>query len=255
MIQEFKYDNDDYGPARSVKTDGGVLPASFLLRRDGESDAAWADRLKPFGVIIVLRHPFEGDINTQDHGEPQVEVDEYGWEHISYPNPVGKVPCWSTATREVMYVSEGADIPAGYTDQPPAHALFAFWSGSEWDEDVSAAKSVKLAEIRDEAQAFLDAVAQAEYPAWEIETWKDQEAEATAWDEDNATPTPNIDIIAENRGMDRLVLIPRILKNVADWKPLAHAIVGQRLKFKDALDAAETLADVEGIEVAYVVPA
>lgn len=214
------------------------------------------------GIAQIYRiHPFDGDVNSLDHGDP-VEVENDGIIDVTFPNPVPKAMIWNTATKERMYVSAGDDVPPGYTDIEPPHPVYSVWEGVDWGVNLEAAKADKMLAIRMGAQSFLDAVAKNEYPQWEVETWKDQETEAVAWDADNTTPTPFIDIIANNRGMDRLELIQRILENVANWKPLALAVVGQRLKLKDDLDVAVAMVDVddatrlaaiENIEVEYAI--
>lgn len=121
------------------------------------------------------------------------------------------------------------------------------------DEDtrLNAHKAIKQASIRDKAQAFLDGVAQEEYPQWEIQTWSDQEAEAMAYQADSTSSTPTLDGICAGRGMKKDELAKRIIANASAWRPVAAGVVGQRLRFQDQLNAAKTVGEIDAIVVEY----
>ncbi|MBI9080263.1 MAG: hypothetical protein JEY79_11060, partial [Pseudodesulfovibrio sp.] len=232
-----------------------VVPASYLARSD-ETEQVWLERLDAVGTTPVLREPFDGDPNTHDPGEA-VETMTDGWLVISYPNPIAKLPVWHTSTREQMYIVPDADVPPGYTDVEPPDSAYPIWDddAGEWSIDFARIWQAKQSEIRDNAQVFLDDIAQREYPQWEVETWTDQEAEALAYQADSAAITPTLDGISAGRGMDKATLVQNVINNAMAWRPLAAYVVGQRLKLKDELDAATTPEQVVAIDVTYVLPA
>nr|WP_321514465.1 hypothetical protein [uncultured Pseudodesulfovibrio sp.] len=89
----------------------------------------------------------------------------------------------------------------------------------------------------------------------EIATWDQQYQEAVAYSTDNQTAVPLLSAIATGRGMTVATLTNRIITNRAAWVALSGSIEGQRLAYQDTLDAATTIAEVEAIEVNYVIPA
>lgn len=111
-------------------------------------------------------------------------------------------------------------------------------------------RAAKQSEIRDKADAILKAMA-SEYPDMEMATWDQQYQEALAYTADSAAATPLISAIAQGRSMAVADLAARIIANREAWVAISGAIVGQRLAYQDALDAATTTEDVEAIQVVY----
>ncbi|WP_394699716.1 hypothetical protein [uncultured Pseudodesulfovibrio sp.] len=109
-------------------------------------------------------------------------------------------------------------------------------------------------EITTQADAVLLEVSR-EYGAMERATWDQQYQEAKAYQSDNQAVVPLLSAIAAGRGMIVATLADRIITNRAAWVALSGSIVGQRLAYQDTLDAATTVAEVEAIEVNYVIPA
>nr|WP_321513129.1 hypothetical protein [uncultured Pseudodesulfovibrio sp.] len=114
-------------------------------------------------------------------------------------------------------------------------------------------KAGKQAEITAQAEIILKVQAE-EYGAMEMATWDQQYREAEAYQADNQAVVPLLSAIAASRGMTVATLADRIITNRAAWVALSGSIVGQRLAYQDMLDAAETVAEVEAIEIGYVVP-
>lgn len=258
-MNEYKYPDGNIGPARQFVHDDLVVTKSFLIAH-ADSPAALAE----VGCAPVRREPFDGDINTHAPGDP-VQTEQDGWVVISYPNPVAKVPVWSKDTLERTLILPDEATPEGFTLSEPAYGKFSKWEDDAWECDMVMLKATMQAEIKNSAQAFLDDIAKREYPQWEIETWKDQETEAKAYqagvDEGMTAEqlaeieTPTLDGICAGRGMDKAVLVPRVIANAAAWRPVATYVVGQRLKLKDDLDAANSYEAVMDIEVSYALPA
>nr|WP_287410681.1 hypothetical protein [Pseudodesulfovibrio sp.] len=114
----FKYTDGTIGAARQVASNEQVYPASYLVKRDDETEDEWIGRIATIGVTPVEYEAWTGDLNIQDKGAP-VETMTDGWLVISYPNPVDKVPVWHTSTREQMFIMPDSPLPPGYTNLEP----------------------------------------------------------------------------------------------------------------------------------------
>ena len=81
--------------------------------------------------------------------------------------------------------------------------------------------------------AGLEATIQAEikniakdYPQFEIDTFATQESEANAYMKDNEAPTPFIDNLCLNRGIEKSVMVTKILANAEALKLATAPIIG-----------------------------
>jgi len=107
---------------------------------------------------------------------------------------------------------------------------------------IAELRLAKQTSIRDEAEKVL-APLKAEYGPTEIASWDQQYEEATALDAAPDAPAPLVRAIAAARGMDPAELAARIRANRAAWVAISGHVVGQRLAYQDALDAAAALTD------------
>lgn len=117
-------------------------------------------------------------------------------------------------------------------------------------EDV---KSRKLAEIN-AAYQFAIATLTPTYPDDERLTFDKQEQEARAWLADNSTSTPFIDALAAGRQMDKAELVSRIIAKADAFALASGSLTGQRQRYEDLLDVAETAEDVAAIVPQYSLP-
>lgn len=104
------------------------------------------------------------------------------------------------------------------------------------EKPIEQVKDEKTAEINaafHQAAEYLTAG----YPAAERQTWYIQEAEARAWYADNSTPTPFLDAIAADRGMDPVTLRERTLANVQVFQAESAKLIGTRQRLIDAINA------------------
>lgn len=111
-----------------------------------------------------------------------------------------------------------------------------------------------LAEMRAAAIVKLDAAFEAAaaqlvagYPPSERLTWRIQEDEADAWTANPVAPTPYVDQLAAARGIDRLVLLGKVMENVTLFRQASALLIGKRQKWRDTIEAA---ADQVGIDAA-----
>lgn len=117
----------------------------------------------------------------------------------------------------------------------------------------SVMRDAKQREIVVRADAVLKATGE-EYGEMERQTWEQQYSQAVAYQSDPNADVPMLDAIALSRGMDVATLAGHIVANKTAWEVLAGSIVGQRLAYQDALEAAVTPEDITMIEVEYVIP-
>ena len=174
---------------------------------------------------------------------------------------------WSTIDPlQSIVVSTHRDMPANYTAEPPPSGAHD-WDGTKWvlnkakqaELDAQAnqaafdkAKTDKAAEINNKAQSYIDhATGADQLPAFEVQSWSIQGAEAKAWHADSTAPTPTLESIAKNRGVPLDALRAGAYKKTMMYEGLVAAVTGQRQKFNDQLRAAKTLAEVESIAVVY----
>lgn len=114
-------------------------------------------------------------------------------------------------------------------------------------------KVTKLNEINDAYQVAI-ATLTPTYPDDERLTFDKQEQEARAWLADNSTSTPFIDALAAGRQMDKAELVSRIIAKADAFALASGSLTGQRQRYEDILDVAETAEDVAAIVPQYSLP-
>ena len=114
------------------------------------------------------------------------------------------------------------------------------------------AKAAKTSEINVQAQAYIDhATGADQLPAFEVQSWAIQGAEAKAWHADSTAPTPTLDAIAKARCVPLDALRAGAYKKTVAYEALVAAVTGQRQKYSDLLRAAKTVDAVNAIIVNY----
>lgn len=114
-------------------------------------------------------------------------------------------------------------------------------------------KAIKLNEINSAYQQAI-ATLTPTYPNDERLTFDKQEQEARAWLADNAASTPFIDALSAGRQMDKTELVNRIIAKADAFAIASGLLTGQRQRYEDMLDTAETTEDVEAIVPEYSLP-
>lgn len=92
------------------------------------------------------------------------------------------------------------------------------------------------------------------YPPSEIDTWGIQREEALNWHADNSRPTPWIDNAALVRGLDRVELATRIVRNTGMFVSASSFLTGRRQGIEDAITAATTQAELNAIVFDFTLP-
>lgn len=137
-----------------------------------------------------------------------------------------------------------------YLARPEHYKLDYATRSYVFEPNIVGLKAAKLKGVSTNAQLYVDGQVPA-YPEFEKLTFETQRREAKAWESDNNTPTPNIDILANARGIDRVELLSRILIKVAQFDQLAMTVAGQRQKYEDQVNAATTVEEVNAIDPIY----
>lgn len=114
-------------------------------------------------------------------------------------------------------------------------------------------KAIKLNEINILYQQSI-ATLTPTYPDDERLTFDKQEQEARAWLADNSTSTPFIDALATGRQMDKAELVNRIIAKADAFAIASGLLTGQRQRYEDLLDVAETAEEVAAIVLEYSLP-
>lgn len=112
------------------------------------------------------------------------------------------------------------------------------------------AKRSKLNEINLKADEALSKVTSI-YPVMEIVSWYKQEIEAVQYRKDPTYETPMTDAIALYRGIDKEILVDRIIEKAKLFAQISGAAFGRRQGLEDRLQKAKTVDDVKAITVDY----
>ena len=90
-------------------------------------------------------------------------------------------------------------------------------------------ENVYIKGLEFQTQCQIDQIAKG-YPQFERDTFATQESEANAYMKDNEAPTPFIDNLCLNRGIEKSVMVAKILANAEALKLATAPIVGQYQK-------------------------
>ena len=115
-------------------------------------------------------------------------------------------------------------------------------------------QKVKVAKIADAAQKFIDSIITDVYPEFEKLTFEEQKKEALAWEADNSSLTPYLDLLAGARGIDRVELINKVIVKVNEFQQVCFYIAGQRQAKTEVAKSATTTAELDAIDLSYSLP-
>lgn len=77
----------------------------------------------------------------------------------------------------------------------------------------------------------------------EKDTWEEQKREAFAYQSDNNYPTPVIDLLSTGRGIDKQVLVDKIITNVTNYNTKLATLLLEQQLLEQRVKSCETLAD------------
>lgn len=113
-------------------------------------------------------------------------------------------------------------------------------------EYVTFIKPVLIKRVNAEFAKALDTVTDA-YPMQEQQTWPLQEAEAKAYVADNTAATPMLDNIASLRGVDKDILVSKIIEKSNAFQTLTSKAIGYRQKLEDEINLVSSIEDVDTV--------
>lgn len=117
-------------------------------------------------------------------------------------------------------------------------------------DPLTPAKLEAKARLTEQAEKSLSAIYN-QYPGFERQTWADQESEARNWVNDNAVATPTVSALALQRGVDKEILMAKIIANADAWRQLAATYAGERQRLEDLIDDSN---DFNGITTINFIP-
>lgn len=118
---------------------------------------------------------------------------------------------------------------------------------------IASAKALKLAGINEGCQAALRGLT-ATYPDMELLTFDQQKREAETHLADATAECPLLSPLAEARGITLDDLAGRVLAKAAAFSAASGALIGQRQRMEDALDACTSVEEVQALAVNYSLP-
>lgn len=173
------------------------------------------------------------------------------------PAEAGKVAVWNGTTWNLKENKRGTKywLPRDGWDSAPREMkeLGPLPDGAMLERPEKPFSQLKIEKLNEINALYQQAIATLTptYPDDERLTFDKQEQEARAWLTDNSTPTPFIDALAAGRQMDKAELVSRIIAKADAFAIASGSLTGQRQRYEDLLDAAETAEEVEAIAPEY----
>lgn len=137
------------------------------------------------------------------------------------------------------------------------------WDGKKWIENqakkaeaeetkLATAKSIALSRLNQQAQAIVNEQSgMDDLPAFEVQSWVDQAAEAREWEKNPSAPTPVIDRIAAARGIGSDDLKAAVLRKAKEYQELSAEVAGRRQALAEKIAAANTIEEIEAIKIEF----
>lgn len=116
---------------------------------------------------------------------------------------------------------------------------------------IASVKAKKLREINEKCDAVLKALTAA-YPEGELLTFNQQKDEARAYQNDPTADCPLLAPLAAARGISLDDLCRRVLLKANAFSAACGALIGQRQAMEDTLAICATSAEVQALEVTYI---
>ena len=126
-------------------------------------------------------------------------------------------------------IGEYTYIYAEYLGEQPKDLVFEEITLSKEELEYLTNNDVYIKSIEFNTQHQINQIAK-DYPQFEKDTFATQENEANAYMKDNEAPTPFIDNLCLNRGIDKDVMVAKILANAEALKLATAPIIGQYQK-------------------------
>lgn len=176
------------------------------------------------------------------------------------PSETGKVAVWNGEAWELKEDNRGVKywLPGDdwQTEPRDMKDLGPLPDGAMLDRPEKPFSQLKIEKLNEINTAYQQAIATLTptYPDDERLTFDKQESEARTWLADNSASTPFIDALAAGRQMDKAELVSRIIAKADAFALASGSLTGQRQRYEDMLDVAETADAVAAIVPEYSLP-
>lgn len=176
------------------------------------------------------------------------------------PSETGKVAVWNGEAWELKEDNRGVKywLPGDtwQTDPREMKDLGPLPDGAMLDRPKKPFSQLKIEKLNEINTAYQQAIATLTptYPDDERLTFDKQESEARTWLVDNSTFTPFIDALAAGRQIDKAELVSRIIAKADAFAYASGLLTGQRQRYEDMLNVAETAEEVAAIVPQYSLP-
>ena len=159
----------------------------------------------------------------------------------------------------VLHKIRDDGTPRAVTADDPCYLAWLDQGGVLGDMPVIPGPTLKQAQSSAilAAAAACDAVLHpfgAEYGTWETATWDQQYAEAMAYTSSPAADVPLLAAMCVARGIDIATLAGKIIANRASWVALTGYVIGQRQRIVTQIEAAQTVEEVEAVDMTISLP-
>ena len=126
-------------------------------------------------------------------------------------------------------IGEYTYIYAETLGEQPEDLIFEETTLSKEELEFLTNNDVYIKSLEFSTQFQIDQIGKG-YPQFERDTFATQESEANAYMKDNEAPTPFIDNLCLNRGIEKSVMVAKILANAEALKLATAPIIGQYQK-------------------------
>ena len=126
-------------------------------------------------------------------------------------------------------IGEYTYIYAETLGEQPEELIFEETTLSKEELEFLTNNDVYIKGLEFTTQAQIDHIGKS-YPQFERDTFAIQENEANAYIKDNGAPTPFIDNLCASRGIDKGIMVAKILANAEALKLATAPIIGQYQK-------------------------
>jgi hypothetical protein len=207
--------------------------------------------LIPAGCIDTLPPKISAGYVARWNGE--------GWDVIE--DYRGKV-VYRKADGVAVIIDKVGSLSDELTVIAPANE-YCEWDGEKWienqakkaaaaEEKLNNAKRLLIKRINKESQEFIDNQSgAADLPDYEVQSWSLQSKEARAWAEDKNAETPILDKIADVRGISPIKLKEKVFEKQESYNAMLAAVIGQRQSLQNRIESAQTIEDLEVIEIKF----
>ena len=160
-------------------------------------------------------------------------MQQYKYKKIITTGPYGTVIGHrSSDENEIITLGDIGEYTYIYADtlgEQPKDLVFEEITLSKEELEYLTNNDVYIKGLEFSTQCQIDQIGKG-YPQFERDTFATQESEANAYMKDNEAPTPFIDNLCLNRGIEKSVMVAKILANAQALKLATAPIIGSYQK-------------------------